>query len=375
MSLFLVSFISIYAAMHLLVWHGIRPLLPEHPLTLPLAVLWAGLMICAPAAIRILERNDWENTARAVAWFGYTWLGFLFLAFCGFAVTTAWDLLVTLLGRWLPLWATFTVYGAKSAGLILGLTLALGSYALFEASQVRIEEVRIASPRLPRELNGLRIVQISDLHLGLIHRHATLDKNAAMIRALRPDLLVATGDIVDAQINHLSGLSDLLAQIPTPLGKYAVTGNHEVYAGLPAALDFIRSCGFRVLRNQSETLRPGFTVVGVDDPAARKNADEAELLPPEQTAGFVLLLKHRPRIASGSAGRFDLQLSGHAHRGQLAPFNLLTALEYPLQNGLYRLAERSFLYASRGTGTWGPPMRLFSPPEITLFILDSTAPR
>jgi hypothetical protein len=375
MSLFLVSFISIYAAMHLLVWRGIRPLLPEHPLTVPLAIAWAGLMICAPAAIRILERNDWENTARAVAWCGYTWLGFLFLAFCGFVVTTAWDLVVSLLGRWLPLWSTFTVYGAKSAVLILGLTLALGSYALFEASQVRVEEVRIASPHLPPALNGLRIVQISDLHLGLIHRHATLDKNAAMIRALRPDLLVATGDIVDAQINHLSGLSDLLSQIPTPLGKYAVTGNHEVYAGLPAALDFIRSCGFQILRNQSETLRPGFTLVGVDDPAARNSVVETELLLPAQAAGFVLLLKHRPVIAPGSSGHFDLQLSGHAHRGQLAPFNLLTALEYPLQNGLHRIAERSFLYASRGTGTWGPPMRLLSPPEITLITLESTAPR
>jgi predicted MPP superfamily phosphohydrolase len=89
---------------------------------------------------------------------------------------------------------------------------------------------------------------------------------------------------------------------------------------------------------------------------------------------FTLLLKHRPRLNRQALGLFDLQVSGHAHRGQIFPFNLLTALEYPLQDGLYPLDGGGHLYASRGTGTWGPPMRILSPPEITLFEIVPASP-
>lgn len=111
------------------------------------------------------------------------------------------------------------------------------------------------------------------------------------------------------------------------------------------------------------------SIVGVDDPATGTIQSEEELFPAKK-AGWTLLLKHRPSVAPASLGRFDLQLSGHAHRGQIFPFNLLTALHYPQQDGLYTLAPGAYLYASRGTGTWEPPMRLFSPPEITLFIIE-----
>jgi len=243
--------------------------------------------------------------------------------------------------------------------------VAASFYGLYEADNLRVEQVRIVSDRLPPGTPPLRIAQVSDLHLGLIHRDEALAPIISRLQQLRPDLLVATGDIVDAQLNHLDELVALWRRIEPPLGKYAVTGNHEYYAGLEQALDFLERSGFEVLRNRSLEVGELLKITGVDDPARGGRPDELKALDARSPL-FTLLLKHRPRFEENSQGLFDLQLSGHAHRGQIFPFNLLTGLEYPMQDGLYTLAEGQRLYTSRGTGTWGPPMRIGSPPEITL---------
>ena len=369
MNFFLLSFVAIYGVMHYVVWRGVRPLMPLHPLVVPLALSWTFLMIVAPILSRLLERSGADLPARIAAWGGYLWLGFLFIAFALFALRALASILILLLNRIVPTLALSPLNAPASAIAILGLTLLLGGYALYEATAIRIETVTIRSAALPPELPSLRIVQISDLHLGLIHREGTLRTVVEKIRNLQPDLLVATGDMVDARLDHLEELVPLTASLTPPLGKYAVAGNHEVYAGIKDALDFLRQGGFTVLRNQRMVIQPGLSIVGVDDPATGKAQAEEGLLP-DKNEGFTLLLKHRPLVNPSSFGRFDLQLSGHAHRGQIFPFNLITRLHYPQQAGLYPLAQGAWLYASRGTGTWGPPMRLFSPPEITLFIIE-----
>ena len=367
MTLFLLSFVSIYGAMHYVVWRGVRPLLPVHPLVVPLALSWVFLMIAAPLLGRVFERNGVDLAARIAAWGGYLWLGFLFIAFSLFVLRNLCLLCFVLFRRIFP--ALGPLHESTTAVAVLVLTLAAGSYALYEAASIRIETVKINSSALPPGMPSLRIVQISDLHLGLIHRQGSLRDVVEKIRTLQPDLLVATGDMVDARLDHLGELIPLIRALTPPLGKYAVTGNHEVYAGLKASLDFLRQGGFTLLRNQGEVIRPGLSIVGVDDPATGTASAEEELLPATKE-GFTLLLKHRPLVNAGTPGRFDLQLSGHAHRGQIFPFNLLTGLRFPQQDGLYKIAQDAYLYASRGTGTWGPPMRLFSPPEITLFIIE-----
>lgn len=369
MTLFLLSFLSIYGVMHYVVWRGVRTLLPLHPLVVPLALGWALLMIAAPLLSRLLERSDADLPARIAAWGGYLWLGFLFIAFSLFALLGLCSFLLLLFNRLVPALAFGPLHAPHSAAAVLVLTLLLGGYALYEATALRIETVKIRSAALPPEFPSLRIVQISDLHLGLIHRQGTLRTVVEKINSLQPDLLVATGDMVDARLDHLEELLPLTSSVAPPLGKYAVTGNHEVYAGMKGALNFLQQSGFTVLRNQRAVIQPGLSIVGVDDPATGKARPEEELLPAKKE-GFTLLLKHRPLVNAGMPERFDLQLSGHAHRGQIFPFNLLTRLHYPQQDGLYPLAEGAWLYASRGTGTWGPPMRLFSPPEITLFIIE-----
>lgn len=370
MILFLLVFLGVYSAMHLLVWWGVSPLFPGRTSPPVIVLLYMGLMILAPLAGRLLERHDWALAARIVSWVGYVWLGFIFLVFCGVVVIALWDATVALLARSLPSAHLYPLHGPVSAVAVLLLAFGCSGYALYEARQLRVEEVRLSSVRLPAELNGLRIVQVSDIHLGLINGDAALEQVTRVVRELRPDMIVATGDIVDAQIDHIEGLSQRLRELPARFGKYAVLGNHEFYAGLPDSLAFIDQSGFQLLRNQKHEVYSGLTVVGVDDPTGRRPSLEGALLS-EQEPGFVLLLKHRPEVDPVSRGAFDLQLSGHTHRGQIAPFHLLTGLRYPMQDGLYSLGERSHLYTSRGTGTWGPPMRLFSPPEVTLFVVEN----
>jgi len=367
MLLFVLVFLSLYTAMHLLVFWGIHPLLAGHPLLPALNWLWMGLMIFAPLLVRLLDRGGHELPARALAWIGYTWMGFIFLAFCLCTLLAGWELLAWALGRIWPAAANLSVHGGLSAGLIVVVALAAGLYGIYEAGQLRVETVRLATAKLPPGSKGLRIVQVSDLHLGLIDREDTLAPVVAKIQQLQPDVVLATGDVVDAQINHLEELSGLWRQVQPPLGKFAVTGNHEVYAGLGQALDFLDASGFQVLRGASTRLSEHLALVGVDDPAAGQTEDEAALLGQVPPTVFTILLKHRPRVDPAAAGRFDLQLSGHAHRGQIFPFNYVTGLEYPLQDGLYPVAGGGHLYTSRGTGTWGPPMRILSPPELTVF--------
>ncbi len=367
MVLFALTFLTIYAAMHALVFWGVHPLLAGHPALPSLTLTWMTLMILAPLAVRLLDRGGYHLSARGLAWVGYSWMGFLFLAFCLFLLFGLWHLFALGLAKLLPGWPLLTLHRPAAALLVVFAVLATGLYGFHEAATLRVERVRIVTDKLPPGVEKLLVAQVSDLHLGLIHREEALAPIVARLAELAPDILVATGDIVDAQIDHLEELSELWRQLTPPLGKFAVTGNHEYYAGLDQALSYLERSGFTVLRNEAVTLAGRLTLAGVDDPAGRQNPDELPALQGARRELFTLLLKHRPRFNPRAEGLFDLQLSGHAHRGQVFPFNLLTALEYPMQDGLYQLPGGGRLYASRGTGTWGPPMRVLSPPEVTLF--------
>jgi len=178
-------------------------------------------------------------------------------------------------------------------------------------------------------------------------------------------------------MDKLSGLAAMLQQTSAKYGKFAVTGNHEFYAGLNRALDFFQKAGFTILRGESLNVAGLLNIAGVDDYTGKRyglysgNSEKALLskLPREK---FTLLLKHRPVVDEDALGLFDLQLSGHTHKGQIFPFSLITYLYYPRHAGLLKLEKDSMLYVSRGSGTWGPPVRFLSAPEVTLFELVHT---
>jgi predicted MPP superfamily phosphohydrolase len=231
--------------------------------------------------------------------------------------------------------------------------------------------VNITTPKLAS--GRVTIAQISDLHLGIMLGEGFLDRVLAKLRELKPDIVVATGDIVDGQGDNLAALARHFQSYAPPLGAYAVTGNHETYVGLENSLRFLRNAGFTVLRGDAAKAG-GIVLVGVDDPSAANSGQQAGLdtgkaLPQITADDFIVLLKHQPVVDGGQP--FDLQLSGHIHGGQIFPFVYLTRLAYGVHTGLTELANGRRLYVSRGAGTWGPPIRLFAPPEITLITIAS----
>jgi hypothetical protein len=195
------------------------------------------------------------------------------------------------------------------------------------------------------------------------------------VKQAKPDIFVSTGDLVDGELDGLNSLSNLLHEVKAPYGKFGITGNHEYYAGITKAIEFTERSGFRLLRDESVTIPGLINIAGVDDPAGRAYSSQVQgiserallsKLPREQ---FTLFLKHRPVVENDVTGLFDLQLSGHVHKGQIFPFRLVTRLFFSWIDGLYHLPGNLLLYVSRGSGTWGPPMRFLAPPEVTVIEL------
>jgi predicted MPP superfamily phosphohydrolase len=197
----------------------------------------------------------------------------------------------------------------------------------------------------------------------------------AEIRALAPDLILSTGDFVDSSVRNVAPLADAWATLSPPLGKYAILGNHEFYTGVADAVALHQEAGFQLLRASGVNVNEALSLYGVDDPAGQylglaDFTSEAQLPLHAPRARFTILLKHQPRINPFSIGRFDLQLSGHTHGGQVFPFHLVARLIYPFTTGHFDIGQHSHLYVSRGTGTWGPPLRFLAPPEITVITLS-----
>jgi predicted MPP superfamily phosphohydrolase len=256
--------------------------------------------------------------------------------------------------------------------VIYALVVAL--YGWQEARTILTERLTIPSPKIPAHIGRVRLALISDVHAGQIVREKRIRDILRVVAAASPDLLISTGDLVDGHQKHFKGLEPLFQTIRPPLGKYAVTGNHEYYVGLEGAIRFTRDAGFRVLMNESAVLGDWLTITGLADPGRSRRDPageraEAALLAGVDKRSFSLLLKHRPVVLPSSRGLFDLQLSGHVHKGQIFPFNVLTWLEYPLPSGLSDQGSGSRLYISRGTGVWGPPIRFLAPPEVTVIDL------
>ncbi len=372
MSLFLLVFLSIYGSVHLYAFLKVRSALSFGAGTGIILGIFMVIMTCAPIIVRILERNGYEIPARTISYIGYTWMGVLFLFFSISLLMDLYRLGAYTAGLVLPMNTARFIPPARTAFFITLISaLCISLYGYFEALNIRAEKIVIRSSKIPETIGRLRIAQISDVHLGLIVRQQRLNRIIQVIREADPDILVSTGDLVDGQINELSSLARSLRAVVPRYGKYAVTGNHEFYAGLTQALEITSNAGFHVLRGESMTVPDLISIAGVDDPTGKRfglsqGASEEELLAQMKGDTFTLLLKHIPVVRKKSHATFDLQLSGHTHRGQIFPFRLIIGLFFSHVAGFYDLPDGSHLYVSRGTGTWGPPIRFLSPPEVTV---------
>lgn len=377
MFLFLITFLSLYGGIHVYAFYRLRGTFSHRKFAHVFLTTWMVLMTLAPLLVRLSERAGMDRCAIFIALTGYLWMGFIFIFVSVLlffdAIRGAYRLANYLFSTSTPSFLTSTI----TCKFALILSIVASGYACYEARQIRSEQVVIKSSKLPPGIQKIRIVQISDLHIGMLFREERIEGVMKVVRAARPDIIVSTGDLVDGKLNRedvisqKDGMAAILAALPAPGGKYAVTGNHESYAGIEQALAFTTAAGFTVLRNQSVLLPSGIIISGIDDQTlfggkVKEQIAEKGLLETVSKGAFHILLKHRPEVPITSDGLFDLQLSGHVHGGQIFPFNFLVMLKYPIPCGTTTTVAGSSIHVSRGTGTWGPPMRLFVPPEVTV---------
>jgi uncharacterized protein len=234
-------------------------------------------------------------------------------------------------------------------------------------------------PRLPRTLDGLTIVQLTDVHVGPFIGRRFIERLVAQANALTPDLVVITGDLVDGNVTTLGQAVSALGGLRARFGSYFVTGNHEYYSGVAAWTPFLERLGMSVLRNRHVAIGDGggtLDLVGVDDWSGSRRRggqgyDLEAALRGRDGDRAAVLLSHQPRNFETAASRgIGLQISGHTHGGQIFPMTVLVGLEFAYTRGLYR-HEDSHIYVSRGCGFWGPPSRLGSPPEIVKLVLTA----
>jgi predicted MPP superfamily phosphohydrolase len=222
---------------------------------------------------------------------------------------------------------------------------------------------------------SLRVVQISDLHVGPTIRRSYVEKLVSAVNDLAPDLIVITGDLVDGFVSQLADQIEPLRGLRAPHGVLFVTGNHEYFYRADEWLDALRSMGITVLSNSHTILDHGgasILIAGLEDPVASSSTNLRELALREAIVGapessLRILLAHRPNdVIAASANGFDLQLSGHVHAGQFFPFTWLTRWIETYSDGLYSVGK-TWLYVNRGAGHWGPTNRLGARQELTLF--------
>lgn len=384
MSIFLAIAVTVIGGAHHYLWARLvrDPGLPapwRQLVTALIATLGVGIF-ALPLAVRGLGLSapTWLNVV------AFTWLGSLFLlmAFLGGA-----DLLRLLragLARWSDAVPAFdpdrrqALARMAAAGASFGAVALTGRGVHAASRDPQVYQIDVPIAGLPAEVEGLRIAQISDLHISSTIRRAYVERVVALVNREEPDLVAITGDLMDGSVAMLREDAAPLAALRSRHGTFFCTGNHEYYSGVEEWMTELQRLGIRPLRNARVTLGEGrgaIELAGVDDYQAGRfgnglGPDLSKALQGRDVKRPLVLLAHQPKaIHEAAAAGVDLVLSGHTHGGQIWPFGYLVALTQPYLAGLHRHQGGSWIYVSRGTGYWGPPMRLGAPHEITVLRL------
>ena len=378
MSLFyLIVGLLLPAAIHFYVWWRlVRSARWSRRVHLAATVAVVVLFVSIP--LTTWSRLWAPSLSKTLGWVTLTWLAFVGLVGVALLVVDLFRLVSRLGGRVLrrpqaPTSLSRRRFLAAATATAAGASVARGM--LSARGEHDVVDVEVTLPHLPRALDGFTIVQLSDLHVGMTIDRDFVQRVVDRANALSPDLLALTGDLVDGPVDRLADDVAPLGQLRARHGVFAVTGNHEYYAGADAWIEAIGKLGVRWLRNERVAIED-FDLAGVDDYGAYKypghGMDLAKATDARDPARPLVLLAHQPRQVH-EAARFgvDLQLSGHTHGGQIWPWHYAVQIQQGgLLAGRYDI-EHTQLYVTRGCGYWGPPVRLLAPLEITRVILRS----
>ncbi|SDC93860.1 hypothetical protein SAMN05660835_01626 [Desulfurella multipotens] len=247
------------------------------------------------------------------------------------------------------------------------LSLAFLCFGYINAQKLNIRTIVIKSTKIQKPI---RIVFFSDLHAGLMINNKYVNKVSKTINNLKPDIVIADGDVIDSSIDGIEHNLEPLKTIEAPMRKFAVLGNHEFYRGVDRCQTQLEKVGFFLLRNKCIKINNFLSIAGIDDETIT-DKENSDILNNCDKKTFIIFVKHRPLIKEKDFNLFDLALCGHTHAGQMFPFTLITKAFYRNRDFGYFKINGSHLIVSSGAGTWGPPFRIFSKSEIVVINISS----
>lgn len=356
---------AIYGALNFYLFIRGWEVVQETPLSLPYVVLFLVLSLSFVAG-RFLERVQLSWVSSGLVWLGAFWLAGMVYFFLGLLAIDV----VRVLQHFAPVIPGVLSKEIVAAGVV-SVVCAIVFLGYVNAVRPRIRTLELTIPKNGHRLRTLNIAVASDIHLGTIVCKARLERIVARINALKPDLVLLPGDVVDEDIGPVikQNLGETLRKIRSTYGVFAVTGNHEYIGGVDAACRYLVDHGITMLRDSSINIEESLYIVGREDRAIgqfarRKRKPLGELMASVDKNFPVILMDHQPyRLEEAEQFGVDLQLSGHTHHGQLWPFNFITKKMYEVSWG-YKKKGNTHVYVSSGVGTWGPPVRTGNSPEI-----------
>ncbi|WP_455756221.1 metallophosphoesterase [Sulfurimonas sp.] len=298
-------------------------------------------------------------------------IGLLFLLFC---TAVIYDISRVILNS-VPISDSRRAFFKKSLDISsLLVATSLSARSIYEARFVKHEKVKIKIKNLGK---SYKIVQLSDIHIGGLIGVEFIKDIVKRVNALEPELVVITGDLVDVEVDKIQKPLNALRDLNSKYGTYFIVGNHEYFHNINKIIQKLKSLGIKVLENENvyigEELK-GFNLAGVYDVFGYRTHSHM----PDITKALngkkdspTILLAHQPRYIQEVKSGVDLMLSGHTHGGQLYPFKFLVKLQQPYISGLHQHNKDLQIYVNKGTGFWGPPMRLGAISEITEIILEN----
>ncbi|MBK7028664.1 MAG: metallophosphoesterase [Bacteroidales bacterium] len=372
LAVFLTVVLVVYSALNYLIYSRAMASIPIGN-SIRTYFPWIFLVLASSYIIaRFLERIWLSPVSDTFHWLGAIWLGLMIHFLMALLVID----IIRLINWIIPFYPDFMVKDPVQTRfwILKGVVILVGGVAIagfINAVNPRVNELTIKINKIVGSRKELTIVLASDIHMGTLVGPKRTLKMVNRINALKPDLILFAGDMVDEDlapvIRHDLGIS--LSQLKAPLGVYAITGNHEYIGGAEKAVKYLEAHNIKLLRDTAVLVDQSFYLAGRDDRdkprfSGKERKSISQILNGIDASKPIIMMDHQPfKLDDVAKAGVDLQLSGHTHHGQLWPFNFITKAIYEVSWG-YKQKGNSHFYVSSGYGGWGPPMRTGNRPEL-----------